>query len=119
MLGPKRNNNLRRAELFLHVGVLKSSNLNISHNNIKKLYFSTRTLNPSLIQSLQDRPQQKTEEIVFSSSLYKIIDSRDIIIWRRLNCFKHRQNQKRPLFQREEDGLFTFHFMARGKLKAK
>ncbi|KAG8502524.1 hypothetical protein CXB51_000109 [Gossypium anomalum] len=28
---------------------------------------------------------------------------------RRQNCFKHRQNQKRPLFQREEDRLFTFH----------
>ena len=24
-----------------------------------------------------------------------------------------------PLFQREEDGLFTFHLMVRGELKAK
>ena len=24
-----------------------------------------------------------------------------------------------PLFQREEDGLFTFHLIVRGKLKAK
>ncbi|KAB2037652.1 hypothetical protein ES319_D03G090700v1 [Gossypium barbadense] len=29
------------------------------------------------------------------------------------------KNQKRPLFQREEDGLFTFHLMVRGELKAK
>lgn len=37
----------------------------------------------------------------------------------RQNCFKHRENLKLPLFQREEGGLFTFHLMARGKLKAK
>ncbi|TYI74634.1 hypothetical protein E1A91_D07G215200v1, partial [Gossypium mustelinum] len=51
--------------------------------------------------------------IEFSSSSYKIIDSKDIVIWKRENCFKHRQNQKRLLFQREEDGLFTFHLMVR------
>ncbi|KAL2248773.1 UNVERIFIED_CONTAM: 50S ribosomal protein L2, chloroplastic [Sesamum indicum] len=28
-------------------------------------------------------------------------------------------NRKRPFFQREEDGLFTFHLMVRGELKAK
>ncbi|KAL4181414.1 hypothetical protein AMTRI_Chr12g237130 [Amborella trichopoda] len=48
-----------------------------------------------------------------------MIDSRDMVIWRRLNCLKHEQNRKRPLFQREGDGLFTFHLMVRGKLKAK
>ena len=32
---------------------------------------------------------------------------------------KHAQNWKGPLFQREEDGLFTFHLMVRGELKVK
>ncbi|PKA59862.1 30S ribosomal protein S3, chloroplastic [Apostasia shenzhenica] len=36
----------------------------------------------------------------------------------RQNCLKRPQNWKRPPFQRE-DGLFTFHLMVRGELKAK
>ncbi|KAL4190309.1 hypothetical protein AMTRI_Chr07g75090 [Amborella trichopoda] len=27
------------------------------------------------------------------------MDSRDMVIWRRLNCLKYGQNRKRPLFQ--------------------
>ncbi|KAG2543193.1 hypothetical protein PVAP13_9NG722831 [Panicum virgatum] len=42
-----------------------------------------------------------------------------MVIWRRQNCLKHAQNRKRPLFQREEDGLFTLNLMVRGELKAK
>ncbi|KAJ1262130.1 hypothetical protein BS78_09G083900 [Paspalum vaginatum] len=38
---------------------------------------------------------------------------------RRQNCLKHVQNRKRPLFQREEDGLFTFNLMVSSELKAK
>src|SRR5436190_576678 len=34
-----------------------------------------------------------------------------MVIWRRQNCLKHAQNRKRPLFQREEDGLFTFNLV--------
>ncbi|KAL0925513.1 hypothetical protein M5K25_003856 [Dendrobium thyrsiflorum] len=41
----------------------------------------------------------------------KIIDSRDMVIWRRQNCLKRAHNRNRPLFQREEDGLFTFNLM--------
>jgi len=40
-------------------------------------------------------------------------------VWPLVNCFKHRQNRKRFFFKKEEDGLFTFHLMVRGKLKAK
>ncbi|KAJ1295329.1 hypothetical protein BS78_01G215900 [Paspalum vaginatum] len=38
---------------------------------------------------------------------------------RRQNCLKHARNWKRPLFQREEDGLFTFNLMVGNELKAK
>lgn len=38
---------------------------------------------------------------------------------RSYHFFKRRQNQKLPLFQREEDELFTFHLMVNGELKVK